>query len=94
VYWRSLGGLSSRDLVYSTTFENFGPGYIIVRFVRSSTMAEPVIHRVSFCLPVSATSAGLVVQTLKKLLQSKNIELPPNVDELLRDSLKPVETST
>jgi hypothetical protein len=91
-YWQSLSPFETFDLIYSAQFSKLGAGILKVRIFRHPSVGQPEIQSVGFGLPTTRADAkSEMVSAAKEMMRLKGMPLPPNIDEILEQNLKPEE---
>lgn len=89
-YWQSISPFETYDFIYSVHFSNLGVGEILVRIFRNPKDNKPEIQSLGFGLPVTRPDAkSEVASAIKGMMQRNGIALPPNIDQILENELKP-----
>ena len=91
-YWQNISPSVVNDYLFSVKFSKLGEGLLKIRAVRHPTVPMPTIQSIGFGLPAAREGAkAKIIEVTKGLLRLKGMQLPPNIDQILNDQLRPVE---
>ena len=94
-YWQSLSPFETYDIIYSAHFSRLGAGVIKVRVFRHPSGSKPEVQWVGFgLLAARADAKSEMMSMAKEMMRLKGIPLPPNIDEILEQNIKPGEHQT
>ena len=89
-YWQSLSPLKTLNLIYLARFSNLGVGVIKICIFRHENVSKAEIQSVWFGLPASRADAkSEIASAMKDMMRLKGKPLPPNIDEILDQNLRP-----
>jgi hypothetical protein len=89
-YWQSLSPFQTYDVFYSAQFSRLGTGVIKVRVFRHPSVSKPEVQWVGFGLPVTRADAkSQIISMTKEMMRLQGMTLPPNIDEILEQNIKP-----
>jgi hypothetical protein len=89
-YWQSLSPLRTIDYVYSVQYEKLGSGFLKVRAFKHPSIPKPAIMSIGIGFPVAdPDSKKLVIALIRGLTEHKGHQAPPNLEEILEQTLKP-----
>jgi hypothetical protein len=92
-YWESISPFDSHAVVLRAHFSILGPGLIKIQLVRHPSIEGFAVHSINFGLSAAlADSKRKMIPIMKKMMEEVNgMLLPPNIDELLEQNLRPVK---
>jgi hypothetical protein len=89
-YWQSLSPFRTTDYVYSVRYEKLGSGFLKVRAFAHPSIPEPALMSIGIGFPVAdPDSKKLVIALIRGLEEHKGRQAPPNLEEILDQTLKP-----
>jgi hypothetical protein len=89
-YWQAVSPFRTLDFVYEAWFENFGPGFLVVRVLVPGAGLPREVQRLGFALPVDPLSKRRVVEVMAALFALKNAPQIPDLEQLF-DWIHPTE---
>ena len=89
-YWASISPYGVTDYLYSVNFSKLGPGFLKIRTVRQSTLQGPAVQSIGFAISAKREDVkAKFIPVMKRFLEFKGQQLPPNIYEILEKSLQP-----
>jgi hypothetical protein len=88
-YWEGLSPFETEQFVYSTTFANVGPGFLIIKVFKHQDAQAFEIQAFGIALPESSAAKAKVIDLMIRGLERDGIPLPAGFRKTLEAQLQP-----